>query len=181
MSRIGKKQIEIPAGVTASKSGAVLTLTGPKGTIVRRIRPEVEVFVEGGRILVKPAQDRRDTAAYWGMIRSLIARAVEGVSSGFEKKLEIEGVGYRVQLEGSALVFSLGFSHPVRFDAPAGIAFKADKNVITVAGIDAELVGDVAARIRNLRPPEPYKGKGVRYKGEIIRRKDGKKAVSAGG
>ena len=181
MSRIGKKPIEIPPGVVVSKSGAILTLTGPKGTIVKSISPEVDVSIDGDRILIRPIQSKRGTAAYWGMMRSLIAGAVDGISRGFEKKLELEGVGYRVQLDGSALVFSLGLSHPVRFEAPAGIVFKADKNVITVLGIDAELVGDVAARIRNFRPPEPYKGKGVRYQGEIIRRKDGKKAVSAGG
>lgn len=181
MSRIGKKPIKIPPGVTISKSGPVFTLTGPKGTIVRRVGPEVDVSIDGDRILIKPVQSERGNAAYWGMIRAVIARAVEGISLGFEKKLELEGVGYKVQLDGDALVFSLGFSHPVRFEAPAGIVFRADKNVITVSGIDAELVGDVAAGIRNLRPPEPYKGKGVRYQGEIIRRKEGKKAVSGGG
>ena len=123
MSRIGKKPIKIPPGVTASKSGAVLTLTGPKGTVVRPIRADVDVSIDGDRILIKPIKSKRDTGAYWGMIRALIARAVEGISRGFEKKLELEGVGYRVQLDGSALVFSLGFSHPVILEAPAGIVF----------------------------------------------------------
>lgn len=179
MSRIGKKPIELPAGVTAAKEESFLVVAGPKGTLRRGIRPEVSVAIEGNILVVTPASTSRATPAYWGMTRALIAAMVEGVSRGFEKKLEIAGIGYRAALDGSALQFALGFSHPVRVEPPEGIAFKVEKNTITVSGIDKELVGNVAAHIRKLKPPEPYKGKGIRYAGEVIRRKAGKKAVAS--
>lgn len=180
MSRIGKKPIELPAGVTVAKAGSTITLSGPRGTLSRTIRPEVDVAIEGNRLLVQPVGASRHTSAYWGTTRSLIANMVEGVSRGFEKKLAIEGIGYRATVDGTVLQLSLGLSHPVRIEAPPGVTFRVEKNVITISGIDAELVGDVAAHIRSCRPPEPYKGKGIRYPEEVIRRKAGKKAVTAG-
>ena len=181
MSRIGKKLIELPTGVTVTKAGRMLTVNGPKGSLHRTLRPEVDVVIEGNTLAVQAIATSRETSAYWGLTRALVAGMVEGVERGFEKKLEIEGIGYRASLDGETLQLALGFSHPVRVAAPAGIAFRVEKNVITISGIDKELVGDVAARIRHLRVPEPYKGKGIRYAGEIIRRKAGKKAVTAAG
>lgn len=181
MSRIGKKPIELPTNVTISKDGSTVTVAGPKGTLHRVIRPEVDVIVEGNQLVVEARSASRKTPAFWGLTRALLAHMVEGVSRGFEKKLELEGIGYRVQLDGDALQLSVGFSHPVRVPPPTGITFRVEKNVITISGIDKELVGDVAAKIRRIRPPEPYKGKGIRYAGEVVRRKAGKKAVAAGG
>ncbi len=181
MSRIGKQPIALPEGVSVAEAGGTVTVTGPKGTLSLILRPEVGLSFEGKSVCVLPVRATRKTPAYWGLTRSLLARMVEGVSRGFQRKLEIEGIGYRAALEGASLALALGFSHPVRVAAPEGIAFSVEKNVITVSGIDPVLVGDVAAGIRRLRPPEPYKGKGIRYAGEIIRRKSGKKAVSTGG
>lgn len=181
MSRIGTKPIPLPEGVTVEESDRRVRVTGPRGTLSLALRPEVGIAVDGRAVRVEPIRTTRKTAAYWGLTRSLLARMVEGVSRGFEKKLEIEGIGYRAALEGQALVLALGFSHPVRVEPPAGITFRVEKNAITVSGVDPVRVGDVAASIRKLRPPEPYKGKGIRYAGEIIRRKAGKKAVSTGG
>lgn len=180
MSRIGRKPIELPAGVTVKQEGNTVLVSGPKGTLSAAFRPEVAVSLRGNAIVVEPAARSRQTRAIWGLTRSLLAGMVEGVSRGFEKKLEIEGVGYRASLDGTTLQLALGFSHPVRIEAPAGIAFRVEKNTVIVSGVDKALVGDVAARIRALRPPEPYKGKGIRYLGEIIRRKAGKKAATAG-
>ena len=180
MSRIGKKPIPIPAGVSVSVTGHRLSVKGPKGELIREIHPDIGVSVEENEVKLAPAREGKKTAALWGLSRSLVANMISGVSLGFEKKLEFEGIGFRAALEGDTFVFSLGFSHPVRFAAPPGISFKVEKNVITVSGFDKELVGDTAARIRDLKPPEPYKGKGIRYQGEIIRRKAGKKAVAGG-
>ena len=180
MSRIGKQPIELPEGVTARLDGVVLTVSGPKGTLGRTIRAEIAVAIENGKILVTPAKETRETPAYWGLTRALIANMVEGVSKGFVRRLEIEGVGYRASLDGQTLQLAVGFSHPVRIPPPAGISFAVEKNAITVSGADKELVGDTAAIIRRVRPPEPYKGKGIRYAGEIIRRKAGKKAATVG-
>lgn len=179
MSRIGKKPIVLPPSVTVSKENGLVVVRGPKGVLRRAIRPEVDVMVGENSVSVKPIRKSRRTAAYWGLTRALLAGMVEGVSRGFEKKLEVEGIGYRASLDGATLQCALGFSHPVRMTPPPGITFSVEKNVITVSGFDKELVGDVAARIRNLRPPEPYKGKGIHYAGEVIRKKAGKKAVSA--
>lgn len=180
MSRIGKKPIELPQGVTATKSGRVLSVTGPKGMLILNLRPEVDVAVRGNVLSVRLIKKTKKSAAFWGLSRALISNMADGVSRGFEKKLEIEGIGYRAAMDGNNLQLSLGFSHPVRVEAPAGITLKTEKNTITISGIDKELVGNVAAGIRKLRPPEPYKGKGIRYAGEKIRRKAGKKAVAAG-
>jgi large subunit ribosomal protein L6 len=180
MSRIGKQPIKLPAGVTATPADGRVSIRGPKGELSLAIRPEVAVEVEGSTLSVRPAKATRRASAYWGLTRALLKRMVEGVTTGFEKKLEIEGVGYRAATDGAVLQLSIGFSHPVRIEPPPGIAFQVEKNVITVAGIDPVIVGDTAARIRRVRPPEPYKGKGIRYAGEVIRRKVGKKAVAAG-
>jgi large subunit ribosomal protein L6 len=178
MSRIGKKPILIPPGVTATKSDNFILIKGPKGELKREILPEISVEINGSEIIVKPARETKKTSALWGLTRALIAGMVEGAAKGFEKKLEIEGVGYKANVEGNALQLSLGFSHPVKFEAPPGISFKVEKNVITVSGASKELVGETAAAIRALKKPEPYKGKGIKYQGEVIRRKVGKKATA---
>lgn len=179
MSRIGKKPIELPSGVSIVQNGREVRVSGPKGSLLRLLRPEVDLVIEPPTVVVRVAQESRKTAAFWGLTRALIARMVEGVSQGFEKKLEIEGIGYRATVEGGELVLIVGFSHPVRVAAPAGIVLGVEKNTITISGIDQELVGDITAKIRHIRPPEPYKGKGIRYVGEVIKRKAGKKAVAS--
>lgn len=178
MSRIGKQPITIPSGVTVSIEDRRVVIKGPKGEISRPLRPEIKAEVKENQILLSPKIETKKTQALWGLSRAILAHTVEGVSRGFEKKLELEGVGYRVNMEGKNLVFQLGFSHPVPFAAPQGIDLKAEKNVITVSGFDKELVGETAAKIRALKKPEPYKGKGIRYQGEVIRRKAGKKATT---
>lgn len=176
MSRIGKQPIQIPDGVTVAIGEGEVTIKGPKGTLKRHVRPEISVVLNGNTLDVAPAKSTKKTPALWGLTRAILAHSVEGVSKGFEKKLELEGVGYRVNMEGKDLLFALGFSHPVRFPAPDGIEFKAEKNVITISGFDKERVGEAAAKIRALKKPEPYKGKGIHYQGEVVRRKAGKKA-----
>ena len=182
MSRIGKKIIAIPPGVTVHVADASLSVKGPKGELSLTVHPDMNVEVSNGSVAVIPRKNGSKKApGIWGLTRTLIANMIAGVTNGFEKILEFEGIGYCVNLEGSALVMQLGFSHPVRFEAPKGIAFAVVKNTITISGIDKELVGEVAARIRALKKPEPYKGKGIHYRGEIIRRKAGKKAVASAG
>lgn len=181
MSRIGKQPIELPVGTTVKIDEGRIVVAGPKGVLAYRLRPEIGIRLDGQALVIEPVRPGRKTPAYWGLTRALVSRMVEGVSKGFEKRLEIEGIGYRAALEGATLVLTLGFSHQVRIEPREGITFRVEKNVITVSGPDSVLVGDAAARIRSVRPPEPYKGKGVRYAGEIIRRKAGKKAVAAGG
>jgi len=180
MSRIGQKPIFLPSGVTAALADGRIRVSGPRGTLERAFRPELEVELSAGTIIVRPQARTRKTAAFWGLTRALIAGMVEGVSRGFEKRLEIEGIGYRAGLEGTGMVLALGYSHPIRVAAPPGITFRVEKNAIIISGLDKERVGDTAARIRALRPPEPYKGKGIRYAGEVVRRKAGKKAATAG-
>ncbi len=179
MSRIGKKPIVIPAGVTVTVKERLVSVKGPKGELQKILPPHTSAEVDNGEILIKPVGEAKKTSAFWGLARTLVANMAEGVTKGFEKVLEYEGIGFRANKEGEDLVFALGFSHPVRFAAPTGIAFKVEKNVITISGADKELVGETAARIRNLKPPEPYKGKGIRYRGEIVRRKAGKKATAS--
>lgn len=183
MSRIGKKPILIPTGVSVAVSGNLILVTGPKGELTREIHQNINIEVQkgeiGGQIIISPGVSSKKTPALWGLTRSLVANMIEGVTAGYEKKLEIEGIGYRVSVEGNNLIMQLGFSHPVRVEAPVGIKFSVQKNSISVAGIDKELVGETAAKIYSQKPPEPYKGKGIRYKGEIIRRKIGKKAVAS--
>ena len=175
MSRIGKKPVPIPKGVTVTIDGQKVTVKGSKGELSREMPDSITFSQEGDEIVVKQKNDSRVARQCYGLTRSLIANMVEGVSSGYEKKLEIQGVGYRASLQGQKLVMALGYSHPVEFEPPPGITFAVEKNTnLTVSGIDKEVVGNTAARIRAARPPEPYKGKGVRYAGEQIRRKAGK-------
>jgi len=175
MSRIGKKPIEIPSGVEVKIDGNTVTAKGPKGTESVTIREELKVSVADNHIIVEPNSDDRKTDALHGLFRTLVANAVQGVSQGFEKKLEIVGVGYRAAMEGSNLNMALGYSHPVIIVPPAGIKLSVEANTkITVQGSNKQTVGDVAAFIRSKRPPEVYKGKGVKYEGEYIRRKAGK-------
>lgn len=180
MSRIGKQPIPVPEGVSVTVTDDAVLVTGPKGTIKQRLPPGVRVTIGDRELAVHPSGATRKTAALWGLARSLVANALRGVSAGFEKQLEFEGIGFRAAPDAEGLVLQLGFSHPVKFPAPEGISFAVEKNVITVSGIRKDLVGETAARIRALKPPEPYKGKGIRYRGEVIRRKAGKKAVAAG-
>ena len=179
MSRIGKKPIIIPSGVSATVEDGLVSVRGPKGNLSRRVDPALTPVLKDGRMVVLTRSSDGPSSALWGLWRSLLANMVEGVSSGFEKKLEIEGIGYRAALDGEALVLQLGFSHPVRFPIPEQIAVRVEKNVITVSGADKGRVGEVAAAIRALKKPEPYKGKGIHYAGEVIRRKTGKKAVTS--
>ncbi len=179
MSRIGKKPIKISEGTNVEIKGAHIVIKGPKGELGRTLHPDIEAEVRESEIVLTPRRETKKSSALWGLSRSLVANMVEGVVSGFEKKLEFEGIGYRVNLDGDGLLMQLGFSHPVQFKAPTGIKFTVEKNTVTISGIDKELVGQTAAAIRKLKPPEPYKGKGIRYRGEIIRRKAGKKAVAS--
>jgi len=178
MSRIGKKPITVPSGVEVKLMGHMIEVKGPKGVLQKEIRPEILVSVEGGVVTVVPQKKTKKTPALWGLTRSLIANMVDGVTKGFEKKLELQGIGYKVTLEGTALVFKVGFSHTVTVPAPQGITFLVEKNIITVAGANKELVGQTAANIRAIKKPEPYKGKGIRYVGEVVRKKAGKKAAA---
>ena len=175
MSRIGKKPVPVPSGVTVSIASQSVSVKGPKGELSRVLPEEVAIAQEGEEIVVTRRNDSRNARARHGLSRTLIANMVEGVSKGFEKRLEIKGVGYRAAVKGKTLTMNLGYSHPVEFEPPVGIEFKVESNTnVIVAGIDKELVGTVAAKIRDARPPEPYKGKGVRYLGEMVRRKAGK-------
>lgn len=175
MSRIGKKPIEIPSGVEVKIEGNMITVKGPKGTESVTFRDEVKVSVADNHVIVEPNSEDRKTNALHGLFRTLIANAVHGVSQGFEKKLEIVGVGYRANMEGSNLNLVLGYSHPVVVVPPTGITLAVEANTkISVKGTNKQTVGDVAAFIRSKRPPEVYKGKGVKYEGEHIRRKAGK-------
>lgn len=179
MSKIGKQPIEIPVGVEVKIDGNFVIAKGPKGESKRELPEGIKAEIKENYILIIPNIDQKQIGALWGLSRALVFNLVKGVSQGFEKKLEIEGVGYRANLQGDKLILSLGFSHPVEVEAPTGIKFVVEKNVITISGIDKEIVGQVAAKIRALKKPEPYKGKGIRYQGEIVRRKAGKKAAVA--
>ncbi len=177
MSRIGKQPVIIPDKVEVKIAQGEITIKGSKGELVQEIPLEIEVSVKEKEIIVTSKKKTKRSSALWGLLRTLIFNMIQGVTEGFEKKLEIEGIGYRVALQGNKLVLNVGYSHPIEVEAPKGIEFKVEKNTITVLGIDKQLVGQVAAKIRSKRKPEPYKGKGIRYAGEIIRRKAGKKAV----
>jgi large subunit ribosomal protein L6 len=176
MSRIGKKPVPVPQGVTASVNGQTVTAKGPKGELNFVVNDEVLVKLEDGEISVQPRDESKDARSKWGMSRSQIVNILHGVKDGFEKKLEINGVGYRAALQGKDLQLALGFSHDVVYRAPEGVTISVPKPTeIVVAGIDKQVVGQVAAEIREYRSPEPYKGKGVKYAGEVIVRKEGKK------
>jgi len=179
MSRIGKAPITVPDGVTIEVAGAAVTVTGPKGTLARTLPDRISAAVEGGILRVSRRDDQRQTRALHGLSRALLANMVAGVANGFTRELLMTGVGYRASLQGSTLELLVGFSHPVRREAPEGIGFEVPEPTrIVVRGIDKQLVGQVAAEIRRVRPPEPYKGKGIRYSDEKIRRKAGKAGVS---
>ncbi|MEK7482524.1 MAG: 50S ribosomal protein L6 [Patescibacteria group bacterium] len=180
MSRVGKKPILIPQGVEVKIIGREVIAKGPKGELKEKIQPKIKLTIEGGYIVVAPEYESQKIKAIWGLNRALIANIIQGVSEGYEKKLQVEGVGYRANMDGDDLGLQLGFSHPVGMKKQAGIDFRVEKNIITVSGIDKGKVGQIAAKIRAIRPPEPYKGKGIRYVGEVVRRKEGKKAVGAG-
>ncbi len=175
MSRIGRLPVQVPSGVEVTLDGQLVTVKGPKGTLSHTVIEPITVVQEDGALLVQRPNDERDSRARHGLTRSLIANMVTGVTSGYAKTLEIVGVGYRVQARGRDLEFALGFSHPVPVKAPEGITFDVQAPTrFVVSGIDKQQVGEVAATIRKLRKPDPYKGKGVRYQGEVIRRKVGK-------
>jgi large subunit ribosomal protein L6 len=177
MSRIGRKPIELPEAVTVELAPGRVAVKGPKGELDQRLSPEMKVEQAEGTITVQRPTDRGEHRALHGLTRSLIANMVQGVTEGFEKRLEIQGVGYRARLQGKALELNVGYSHPVSVTAPEGIEFEVPTPTqVVVRGIDKQLVGEIAARIRRSRPPEPYKGKGIRYVGEHVRRKVGKRA-----
>jgi len=179
MSRIGKKPIEIPQDVEVKTEDQKIIVKGPKGELSQEIRPEIGILIKEGKIFVSSKKETKETKAFWGLTRSLLANLIQGVTKGFEKKLEIRGTGYRASLEGENLDLKVGFSHPVKVEKPTGIDFSVEKNIITVSGIDKQLVGEISAKIRRIRPPDPYKGKGIRYLGEVVRKKEGKKAATA--
>jgi large subunit ribosomal protein L6 len=180
MSRIGKQPITIPDGVKVDLQGDRMTVTGPRGTLHQALHPRMRVTVEDGTVSVARPSDERLDKSLHGLTRTLIANMVDGVTQGFEKRLEIQGVGYRAALQGKDIELQVGFSHPVRIPAPEGIEFEVPApNRITVRGIDKQLVGETAATIRKVRKPEPYKGKGIRYEGEYVRKKAGKAAKGA--
>ena len=176
-SRIGKRPITVPAGVQVEINGSTVKVTGPKGTLTRTLRPEVSVALENGTLLVQPNGDEKIHRALHGLSRTLVDNMVNGVTNGFKKTLEINGVGYRAAVAGKTLTLTMGYSHPVTIDAPEGITFTVPagpRPSVVVEGIDMQLVGDMAAKVRSVRPPEPYKGKGIKYADEVIRRKAGK-------
>ena len=180
MSRIGKKPITVPAGVTVKVEDNVVSVKGPKGELQRRIHNAMKVTLDNGVITVERPDDEKESRSLHGLSRTLINNMIEGVTHGFSKSLEIQGVGYRAAKQGKNINFTLGFSHPVVMEPPAGITFDVPQpNKIVVSGPDKEQVGAVAAEIRNLCPPEPYKGKGIRYEGEHVRRKVGKAGAKA--
>lgn len=182
MSRIGKQPVIVPQGVTVKLEGNELTVTGPKGTLSISVNPLVSVVVDGQKIItiIKETAQKRERAL-WGTMRSLINNLVKGVHEGFEKKLEVIGVGYRVAADKKKITLNLGYSHPIELAIPEGIEVKVEKNVITVSGPDKQLVGEFSALIRSQREPEPYKGKGVKYADEVVRRKAGKVMKAVGG
>ena len=176
MSRIGKKAVAVPAGVTVTIDGQTVTVKGPKGQLSWTVAEEIEVKQEGGELTLSKRQDTTRAQAMWGLSRTLVANMVHGVTEGFERTLELVGVGYRAAMKGTALSMQLGFSHDVDIQAPNGVTFAVPKQTdVKISGIDKQVVGEIAAQIRRIRPPEPYKGKGVRYQGETVRRKEGKK------
>jgi large subunit ribosomal protein L6 len=176
MSRIGKRPVAIPSGVTAEIGEGILSVKGPKGTLTLGMREEISYAVDGETIVIKPANDSKAARAFWGMQRTLVSNLVQGVTEGFTKVLEITGVGYRANAQGNKLKLQLGYSHDVDLDVPEGLEVKTpDQTTIQISGIDKQAVGQFAAEIRQWRKPEPYKGKGIKYRGEYIFRKEGKK------
>lgn len=182
MSRVGKKPVLIPQGVEVKIEGSKVTVKGPKGEILKEFRPEIKIEKKENEIYLEPLpgkSDLKEVKALWGLIRMLIANMMEGVTVGFEKKLEIEGVGFKGEISGEELVLYVGFSQPVKLKIPEGIQVSVEKNVINVSGIDKESVGHFASIVKKVKPVEPYKGKGIKYMGEVVRRKVGKKVAAA--
>lgn len=179
MSRVGKKPILIPENVEVRPEKGKIIIKGPKGELCKEIRPDIKIEIKGKEIFIIPYKiSSKKDKAYWGLIRAVLFNMVRGVTEGYKKKLEIEGIGYKARVEGDELILQVGFSHPVKVKQPENIKFSVDKNIISITGIDKELVGQIAAKIRAICPPEPYKGKGIRYEGEVIRRKEGKKVIT---
>ncbi len=176
MSRLGKQTVTIRAGVTITCDGGLLKVTGPKGTLEKPVRADVNIAIEGNNVVLTPNKTV-NAPALWGTYAAHVRNMIKGVTEGFTKILEIEGVGYRAEVKGSQIVLSMGYSHPVPLEIPAGINVLVEKSVVTLSGIDKELLGQFAANVRKVRKPEPYKGKGIRYRGEFIIRKQGKKAA----
>jgi large subunit ribosomal protein L6 len=176
MSKIGKLPVEIKSGVEVSITPSEIVVKGPKGELSLNLPSIVEVSQNEGKIEVKVKDQSKQSFSVWGTVRKLISNMVIGVTDGFKKQLELVGTGYRAEVQGETLVLSVGYSHPVKIQAPKGVTFKVEKSVITVDGIDRQVVGQVAAKIREVRKPEPYKGKGIKYTDEVIRRKAGKAA-----
>lgn len=181
MSRIGKKPITIPDGITVEINGKIVKVKGKAGELSQKIKGNIQVSTDGKKILVENKETGRSNRAMHGLYRSLIQNMIWGLEKGWNKGLEMVGVGYRAQVSGSKLTLNVGFSHPVEFELPPGIKAEVKENKINISGIDKQLVGEVAAKIRRIRPPEPYKGKGIRYVGEVVRRKAGKAAKAVGG
>ncbi len=176
MSRIGKQPINIPKGVEVKMDKGEIKVKGPKGELNFQIRPEIEVATKDNQIVTSIKEETKRSSAFWGLTRSLIFNAVKGVNEGYKKELEIQGVGYRANIEGDTLILEVGFSHKVNIKKPEDIEFSVSKNIITISGIDKQSVGEISAQIRAVKPPEPYKGKGIRYVGEEVLRKVGKRA-----
>ncbi len=179
MSRIGKKPIQIPTGIQVQIEGSELKIKGPKGELKQRILPEIKVEIKDNKVFVSPQKATKNIKAFWGLTRALINNAIDGVAQGYEKKLVIEGIGFKAFVDGDSLVLSVGFTHPVKVESPEGVKFSVEKNVITITGADKEKVTQIASKIKKIKPPEPYKGKGIKYQGEVIRRKEGKRATTA--
>ncbi|MDP2648488.1 MAG: 50S ribosomal protein L6 [bacterium] len=179
MSRIGKLPINIPSGTEVSVAGGEIVVKGKSGTLKRSLHPAVSVVVESGTVKVAPAQNSRQARALWGTYAAHVNNMIHGVNTPFVKKLQIEGIGYRAEMSGKQLKLALGFSHPVVIEIPEGITVSVEKNIVSVSGADIEQVGEFAASVRAIRKPEPYKGKGIRYEGETVRQKQGKKAAAA--
>ncbi len=181
MSRIGKLPILVPDGVTVNVDGQTVNVTGPKGTLTMTVHRRVSLHLTERQLTVSVVDaEAQSDRALWGLTRMLVANMITGVTAGYQKQLEINGVGFKAQVSGQNLILNLGFSHPVNFPIPAGITITVEKNVVTIGGIDKQLVGETAATIRRLKKPEPYKGKGIKYLDEVIRRKAGKVVKAAG-
>ena len=177
MSRIGKRILTIPEKTTATIANGVFTVKGPLGELTRKFKSEVEIKIDNGTITLVPVRTSLEINALWGTYSAHVNNMIEGVNKAFEKKLIVEGIGFKSEVKGTDLHLALGFSHPIKLAIPTGLKVTADKNVITVSGIDVEKVGQFVAKVRSLKKPEPYKGKGVRYDNEVVRRKQGKKSV----
>lgn len=179
MSRIGKKEIILPAGTEVSVVSSELIVKGKGGTLKKMVHPAIAIKVEGSNVKVEPANSSRLAKALWGTYASHVSNMVQGVNTPFVKKLQVEGIGYRAELTGKSLKLSVGFSHPVLMEVPEGLTVLVEKNIITISGADKETLGQFAASVRAVKKPEPYKGKGIRYEGEVVRQKAGKKVAGA--